>query len=86
MDETYVGEKHRYKGTRPGPRGRKESVVAMVERGGQARASHMTEIRGANLKAAEFRYNTRGVDDGERTRRAIMGAEGKRLTYRPVTG
>lgn len=36
--------------------------------------------------AAEFRYNTRGVDDGERTRRAILGAEGKRLMYRPLTG
>lgn len=38
------------------------------------------------VAAAEFRYNTRGVDDGERTRRAILGAEGKRLTYKPVTG
>jgi transposase-like protein len=34
----------------------------------------------------EFRWNNRGVDDGERTRRAILGAEGKRLTYKPVTG
>jgi hypothetical protein len=30
----------------------------------------------------EFRYNNRRVDDGERTRRAIRGAEGKRLRYR----
>ena len=38
------------------------------------------------LAAAEFRYNTRNVDDGERVKRAIQGADGKRLTYRPVTG
>ncbi len=33
----------------------------------------------------DFRYSNRvklGVDDTERTRRAIKGAEGKRLTYR----
>ena len=33
----------------------------------------------------DFRYSNRvklGVDDTERTRRAIVGAEGKRLTYR----
>lgn len=33
----------------------------------------------------EFRWNNRGVDDGERTRRAILGAEGKRLMYRVAT-
>jgi len=31
----------------------------------------------------EFRYNHRNVDDGERTRAAIKGAEWKRLRYRP---
>jgi transposase-like protein len=34
------------------------------------------------LSEFEFRYNTRGVDDGERTRLAIKAAEGKRLTYK----
>jgi hypothetical protein len=33
----------------------------------------------------EFRYNTRDVDDGERTVRAIRKAEGKRLTCRAQT-
>jgi len=35
----------------------------------------------------EFRYNNRaglGIDDGERTMRALKGIEGKRLTYRPT--
>jgi transposase-like protein len=30
----------------------------------------------------EFKYNTRQVDDGERTRLAIRGGDGKRLMYR----
>ena len=30
----------------------------------------------------EFRWNTRGVDDGARIKAAIRGAEGKRLMYR----
>jgi hypothetical protein len=37
------------------------------------------------LAEFDFRYSNRvrlGVDDTERTRRAIAGAEGKRLTYR----
>lgn len=29
----------------------------------------------------EFRYNHRHIDDGERTRAAILSSEGKRLTY-----
>jgi hypothetical protein len=39
----------------------------------------------AYLYKFDFRYSNRmalGVDDTERTRRAIKGAEGKRLTYR----
>lgn len=31
---------------------------------------------------AEFKYNTRKVDDGERMRRAVQGAVGKRLVYK----
>ena len=37
------------------------------------------------LTEFDFRYSNRvklGVDDAERTRRAIAGSEGKRLTYR----
>ncbi len=41
------------------------------------------------LTEFDFRYSNRvklGVDDTERTRRAIAGAEGKRLTYRRTRG
>ena len=40
------------------------------------------------LAEFDFRYNERialGIDDAERTRRAIKGGEGKRLTYRPLS-
>jgi hypothetical protein len=39
------------------------------------------------LAEFDFRYNERialGVDDTERTRRAIKGGDGRRLTYRPA--
>lgn len=39
------------------------------------------------LAEFEFRHNNRtglGVNDGERTAKALKGAEGKRLTYRPT--
>lgn len=39
------------------------------------------------LTEFEFRYNNRsglGINDGERTARAMKGIEGKRLTYRPT--
>jgi len=37
----------------------------------------------------DFRYNERialGVGDQERTEKAIKGAAGRRLTYRPLSG
>jgi hypothetical protein len=37
------------------------------------------------LAEFDFRYNTRtklGIEDAERTERAIRGSSGKRLTYR----
>ena len=39
------------------------------------------------LAEFEFRHNNRsglGINDGERTANALKGAEGKRLTYRPI--
>lgn len=36
------------------------------------------------LAEYEFRYNNRGLGDGERTVRAIQSAQGKRLLYRPI--
>lgn len=35
---------------------------------------------------AEFKYNARGLDDGERVVRAIQGANFKRLTYKQQVG
>ena len=37
------------------------------------------------LGEAEFRYNTRDVDDGERVLMALANSEGKRLSYHPQT-
>jgi hypothetical protein len=39
------------------------------------------------LAEFDFRYNNRmslGINDGERTAKALKGIEGKRLTYRPT--
>lgn len=38
------------------------------------------------LAEIEFRYNHRDSDDGERMVAAIEATEGKRLTYKPLTG
>lgn len=38
------------------------------------------------LSEFDFRYNARKVGDGERTERAIRGAEGRRLTYKAPMG
>jgi hypothetical protein len=38
------------------------------------------------VSEVEFKYNTRTLDDGERTQRAIRGADGRRLTYRQQAG
>jgi transposase-like protein len=37
------------------------------------------------LSEFQYRYNTRSLDDGERTARAMKSAEGKRLTYKQQT-
>lgn len=38
------------------------------------------------VSEVEFKYNTRALDDGERTQRAIQGGDGKRLTYDEQVG
>jgi len=162
VDETYVAGKPRYHrhGVRGRPKGwAKPMVFAMVERGGEVRAMHVTNVNAMNLRTQieknvaedarvftdespyykrvrethhhetvnhrsgeyvrgdvttntvegffslikrgvygtfhsiseqhlhryvsefEFRYNTRHLDDGERTVAAIRSAEGKRLSY-----
>ncbi len=53
-DETYVGGKPRYHGTKRGPRmdGSKVPVFAAVERGGQIRRHVVADVTGKTLKAA----------------------------------
>jgi hypothetical protein len=36
------------------------------------------------LAEIEFRYNRRGVEDGERSLAALLQVGGKRLTYKPL--
>jgi transposase-like protein len=38
------------------------------------------------ISEIEYKYNTRDIDDGERTRLAIQGSDGKRLTYADQVG
>jgi len=38
------------------------------------------------VSEVEYKYNTRHVDDGERTRLAIRAGDGKRLTYKNQVG
>jgi hypothetical protein len=52
-----------------------------IFQGNEANVNHLHRY----LAEFDFRYSNRvklGVDDTERTRRAIKGAGGKRLTYR----
>lgn len=175
VDETYVGGKPRNPGdSKPGRGTDKEPVMAMVEREGEVRALHITDVTSDTLKGAirehvhrpsrilsdkhrgypgigdeyegghetirhpssarrwhddaawvdgdvhtntvegffslikrgvygvfhsvspkhlnryvsefEFRYNTRDMDDGDRTARAIRGAVGKRLMWASPLG
>lgn len=72
-DETYVGgkEKNKHASKRKGVRGSmgKQMVVSLVERGGQVRSMHMTNIDSANLgpvlKAQMHPATTRLMTDGE---------------------
>jgi len=61
-----------------------ESVFSLIKRGligtfHSVSKHHLPRY----LSEFEFRWNTRFLDDGERTMAAIRGAEGKRLMYRP---
>jgi len=65
-----------------------ESYFALIKRGIYG-TYHAVSKKHLHRYAAEFefRWNNRTVDDGERTRKAIRGADGKRLFYRePVKG
>lgn len=62
-----------------------ESFFAILKRGLNGVYHHVSEAHlHRYLSEFDFRYNNReacGVDDAERTRRAIAGAAGKRLMY-----
>lgn len=62
-----------------------ESFFAILKRGVNGVYHHVSEAHlHRYLSEFDFRYNNReanGVDDAERTRRALQGAAGKRLMY-----
>lgn len=67
-----------------------ESFFAILKRGVNGVYHHVSEAHlHRYLSEFDFRYNNReanGVDDDERTRRALAGVEGKRLMYEDSSG
>jgi transposase-like protein len=65
-----------------------ENYFSILKRGIYGVYQHVSEAHLQRyLNEFDFRYNNRaglGVNDGERVVRALMGIEGKRLTYRPT--
>jgi transposase-like protein len=65
-----------------------ENFFSILKRGIYGVYHHVSEAHLQRYLAEfDFRYSNRaklGVNDGERAARAIKGAEGKRLTYRPA--
>jgi len=62
-----------------------ENFFSILKRGIDGVYHHVSEVHLPRyLDEFTFRYNNRignGVDDAERTRRALLGAEGKRLRF-----
>jgi hypothetical protein len=65
-----------------------ESYFATLKRAIYGVYRHVSEAHLKRYLAEfDFRYNNRaklGVSDGERAAKALLGIEGKRLTYRPA--
>lgn len=60
-----------------------ENFFSIFKRGVIGTYHHMSEAHLARYCAEfDFRYNTRKLTDAERTDEAMVGAKGKRLTYR----
>lgn len=60
-----------------------ENFFSIFKRGVIGTYHHMSEAHlGRYCREFDFRYNTRKMTDGERTDIAIVGAIGRRLTYR----
>ncbi len=50
VDETYVGGKPRYKGKKPGPRGTKTAVMALVQRDGHVKTQVVANVTAQNVR------------------------------------
>ena len=62
-----------------------ENFFSIFKRGVIGTYHHMSEAHlGRYCRKFDFRYNTRKISDAERTDIAIIGAIGKRLTYRRI--
>src|SRR6266849_7625340 len=60
-----------------------EGYFSLLKRGINGTFHHVSRKHlGRYLHEFDFRYNARKISDGERTERAIRGAEGRRLMYR----
>ena len=60
-----------------------EGFFSIFKRGMRGNYQHCAEKNlHRYLAEFDFRYNTRGITDGERAALAVKGGEGKRLTYR----
>ena len=62
-----------------------EGYFSILKRGIVGTYHHVSQAH-LHRYLAEFdqRYNTRKIKDGERVKKAIAGADGKRLTYKPL--
>jgi len=65
-----------------------ESVFSLLKRGVYGTYHSISKRHLPRYLAEfEFRWNTRWLEDGQRTFRAVKAAQGKRLVYRePATG
>jgi transposase-like protein len=64
-----------------------ESYFALLKRGVHGTFHHVSKHHLKRYcKEFEFRWNYRKVNDGTRAEHAILGAEGKRLTYKKIAG
>ena len=64
-----------------------ESYFSLLKRGILGAFHHVSrEHLPRYLAEFDFRWNHRGMDDGERTMTAIQGVSGKRLMYREPKG
>jgi hypothetical protein len=62
-----------------------ENVFSILKRGIIGVYHHVSEAHlGRYLSEFDFRYNTRQSNDFERAETALLGAVGKRLTYRRI--